>query len=49
MRDGIAKKIIEVNGVASIFTGPGFLTLTKEEGSDWNVINSDILNKFDTI
>ena len=47
--DGIAKKIIEVNGVESIFTGPGFLTLTKEENSDWNIINNDILNKFDTI
>ena len=46
---GIAKQLIEVNGVESIFTGPGFLTLTKEESSDWNVINSDILNKFDTI
>ena len=47
--DGIAKKIIEVNGVESIFTGPGFLTLTKEESSDWNIINNDILNKFDRI
>ena len=46
---GIAKQLTEVNGVESIFTGPGFLTLTKEESSDWNVINSDILNKFDTI
>ena len=45
----IAKQLIEVNGVESIFTGPGFLTLTKEETSDWNIINNDILNKFDTI
>ena len=46
---GIAKQLIEVSGVESIFTGPGFLTLTKEEKSDWNIINNDILNKFDTI
>ena len=46
---GIAKQLIKVSGVESIFTGPGFLTLTKEESSDWNVINNDILNKFDTI
>ncbi len=46
---GIAKKLIEINGIDSIFTGPGFLTLTREETADWEVINDDILNKFDTI
>jgi len=46
---GIAKQLIEIDGVESIFTGPGFLTLSKEEDGDWNIINSDILNKFDTI
>ena len=47
--NGIAKQLIEIAGVESIFTGPGFLTLTKEEGGDWKNINKDILNKFDTI
>ena len=47
--DGLAKKLLEINGVASIFTGPGFLTLTKEDSADWVTINTDILNKFDTI
>ena len=47
--DGIAKQLLKVSGVESIFTGPGFLTLIKEESSDWNIINNDILNKFDTI
>ena len=47
--EGIAKKLIEINGVNSIFTGPGFLTLTREESADWEVINDDILNKFDTM
>ena len=46
---GVAKKLIEIDGVESIFTGPGFLTLTKEEDGDWNLINNDILNKFDTM
>ena len=46
---GIAKQLIKINGVESIFTGPGFLTITKEESRDWSLINSDILNKFDTI
>ena len=47
--EGIAKKIIEINGIDSIFTGPGFLTLTREESADWEAINDDILNKFDTM
>ena len=46
---GIAKQLIEIDGVKSIFTGPGFLTLTKEENVDWSLINNDILIKFDTI
>ena len=47
--DGLAKKLLEINGVASVFTGPGFLTLTKEDSADWVTINTDIINKFDTI
>jgi len=47
--EGIAKRLIEINGVDSIFTGPGFLTLTREESADWESINDDILNKFDTM
>ena len=47
--EGLAKDLIGINGIASIFTGPGFLTLTKEESADWETINTDILNKFDTI
>ena len=46
---GIAKQLIKIDGIESIFTGPGFLTLTKAKDGDWNIINSDILNKFDTI
>ena len=46
---GVAKQLIEIDGVESIFTGPGFLTLTKEESGDWNIINGNILNKFDTM
>ena len=40
---------IEIKDVDSIFTGPGFLTLTKQESADWEAINTDILNKFDTM
>ena len=46
---GIAHLLIEINGIDSVFTGPGFLTLSKEENANWKTINNDILNKFDTI
>ena len=46
---GIAQILIEINGIDSVFTGPGFLTLSKEENADWKTINNDILNNFDTI
>ncbi len=46
---GVAQLLIEVNGVDSVFTGPGFLTITKKGDADWETINKDILNKFDTI
>jgi hypothetical protein len=47
--EGVAKKLIEIKGVESIFTGPGFLTLTRQESVDWEDIDTDILNKFDTM
>ena len=46
---GVTEKLIEIEGVDSVFTGPGFLTLTREESADWEAINTDILNKFDTM
>jgi len=47
--EGLAKNLLEIDGVATIFTGPGFLTITKEEFANWENISDDILNKFDTI
>tara|TARA_B100000524_G_scaffold29048_1_gene14524 strand:- start:645 stop:887 length:243 start_codon:yes stop_codon:yes gene_type:complete len=46
---GLAKLLIEINGIDSVFAGPGFLTVTREENYSWESINNDILNKFDTI
>ena len=46
---GIGKLLIEINGIDSVFAGPGFLTVTREENFSWESINNDILNKFDTI
>ena len=46
---GIAQLLIQINGIDSVFTGPGFLTITRDENTDWDIINNDILNKFDTM
>ena len=47
--DGVAQLLIEINGVDSVFMGPGFLTITRDENADWDTINNDISNKFDTM
>ena len=46
---GIAQLLIQINGIDSVFTGTGILTITRDENTDWYIINKDILNKFDTI
>ena len=47
--DGVAQLLIEINGIDSVFTGPGFLTITRDANTDWDTTSNDILNKFDTI
>lgn len=45
----ICKKLLSISGIISIFVGPGFMTITKDEVSDWDLINSDIVNQFDKL
>tara|TARA_A100001015_G_scaffold169004_1_gene187866 strand:- start:598 stop:801 length:204 start_codon:yes stop_codon:yes gene_type:complete len=47
--DDISKSLMEVAGVATVFVGPGFLTVTKEENFDWEVITKDIVSIFDKL
>ena len=47
--DDISKSLMEVVGVATVFVGPGFLTVTKEENFDWEVITKDIVSIFDKL
>ena len=47
--DLLINGLLEIGGVKSIFTGPGFLTITKEEKADWNLISTDINNNFDKL
>ena len=41
--------LLDIAGVASIFFGPGFVTITKEENTNWESINQDIINIFDKL
>ena len=41
--------IENIEGVASIFFGPGFITITKEENIEWTSITQDIINIFDKL
>ena len=45
----IAKSLEEVEGIFSVFVGPGFITITKEKNFEWETITEDILNIFDKL
>ena len=47
--NALCNQLISVSGINTIFAGPEFLTLTKDENSDWDSINQVILNQFDKI
>ena len=45
----ITENLHKLNGVASVFFGPGFVTVIKNESTDWEEINQDIINIFDKL
>ena len=45
----VSEKLNNVNGISSIFCGPGFVTVTKEDNKDWKSITEDIVNIFDKL
>ena len=47
--EDISKSLKEVEGVSSVFVGPGFLTITKENNFEWEAITEEILNIFDRL
>ena len=42
-------KLYKIEGIKSVFLGPGFITITKEENIEWESINQDIINIFDKL
>jgi len=47
--DDIAESLEKVKGISSVFFGPGFITVTKDDNFDWREITEDILNIFDKL
>tara|TARA_B100000700_G_scaffold171838_1_gene189822 strand:- start:731 stop:934 length:204 start_codon:yes stop_codon:yes gene_type:complete len=45
----LKEDLYKVEGVLSVFFGPGFVTVTKEENIEWESINQDIINIFDKL
>ena len=45
----LSKDLNKIEGVSSVFFGPGFITITKEENIEWESINQDITNIFDRL
>ena len=46
---GLPENLNKIKGVSSVFFGPGFVTVTKEENIEWELINQDIINIFDKL
>ena len=47
--EDIEKELNKIKGVKSVFFGPNFVTITKEENTEWELINQDIINIFDKL
>lgn len=40
----LAKRLFGISGVRSVFLASDFVSVTKEEGEDWDIMNSHIVN-----
>ncbi len=45
----VREDLYKIEGVSSVFFGPNFITVTKEENTEWGSINQDIINIFDRL
>jgi len=45
----ITNELSKIEGVSSVFFGPGFVTITKDENAQWEMINQNIINIFDKL
>tara|TARA_B100000131_G_scaffold206866_1_gene198973 strand:- start:772 stop:987 length:216 start_codon:yes stop_codon:yes gene_type:complete len=45
----ISNKLDEIEGISSVFFGPGFITISKNQNIQWETINQDIISIFDKL
>ncbi len=45
----ITDELNKIEGVSSIFCGPGFVTITKDENVQWEMLNQNIIIIFDKL
>ena len=45
----VKEDLYKIKGVSSVFFGPDFVTVTKEENIEWESINLDIISIFDRL
>ena len=45
----ITNELNKIEGISSVFFGPGFVTVTKDENVQWEMINQNIINIFDKL
>ena len=48
-KEDIANTLEELKSILSVFIGPDFITVTKEDNFEWEVITEDIVNIFDKL
>ena len=48
-QEELLNELENIDGVSSVFLGPGFITITKSENIDWDAINQDIVDIFDKL
>ena len=45
----ITNELNKIEGVSSVFFGPGFVTITKDENIQWEMLNQNFINIFDKL
>tara|TARA_B100001029_G_scaffold143132_1_gene122859 strand:- start:845 stop:1048 length:204 start_codon:yes stop_codon:yes gene_type:complete len=45
----VSEDLYKIEGVSSVFFGPGFITITKVEDVEWESLNQDIISIFDKL
>ena len=45
----VSEDLKKIEGVTSVFFGPGFVTITKLENIKWETINQNIIDIFDKL